>query len=115
MPLWDLFYFARSVGVTASRAAGRRSALDAFAEHYLADAPLGRWLASTVEAHCERIGLDHALVAPLFLTCWMHRALKEAATLEPARVQSGRYAALLRLCLARRDAPGLTRLFHAGS
>ena len=43
----------------------------------------------------------------------MHRALKEAARLEPHRLATGRYARLLRLCLQRRDAPGLTRLCGA--
>ena len=32
MPLWDLFYAARSVGIGVARATGTRSSLDAFAE-----------------------------------------------------------------------------------
>jgi hypothetical protein len=55
--------------------------------------------------------LDPALVEPLFYTCWMHRALKEATRLQPDRLESGTYVRLLRLCVARRDAPGLRRLF----
>jgi hypothetical protein len=116
MPLWDLFYFARSVAVTVARRAGTRSALDAFAEHYLDDGPLGRWLGGVVEAYCAQIGLDRALVGPLFLTCWMHRALKEATSLPPEHLQSGRYVALLRLSLGRgAEAPGLRRLYGAAS
>jgi Phosphotransferase enzyme family len=116
LPLWDLFHFARSVGVGVSRAAGTRLALDAFVEQYLADGPLSRMLARDVEAHCATIGLDRELVGPLFLTCWMHRALKEAMRLTPATLPGGTYVTLLRCCLARPDAPGLTRLYvRAGS
>jgi len=115
MPLWDLFYAARSIGIGVARATGTRGSLDAFAEQYLADAPLSRALAEDVARHCAQIDLDPALVGPLFFTCWMHRALKEAARLEPHRLATGRYARLLRLCLQRRDAPGLTRLCGAAA
>jgi phosphotransferase family enzyme len=115
MPLWDLFYAERSVGIGVARAMGTRSSLDAFAEHYLADGPLSRMLAEDVGRYCSQIDLDAALVGPLFFTCWMHRALKEAARLEPHRLANGRYARLLRLCLQRRDAPGLTRLCGAAA
>jgi hypothetical protein len=115
MPLWDLFYAARSVGIGVARATRTRSSLDAFADQYLADGPLARALADDVGRHCAQIDLDPALVGPLFFTCWMHRALKEAARLEPHRLATGRYARLLRLCLQRRDAPGLTRLCGAAA
>jgi hypothetical protein len=115
MPLWDLFYAARSVGIGVARATGTRRSLDAFAEQYLADGPLSRALADDVGRHCAQIDLDPALIRPLFYTCWMHRALKEAARLEPHRLANGRYARLLRLCLQRRDAPGLTRLCGAAA
>jgi len=82
---------------------------------YLADGPLSLALADDVGRHCAQIGLDPALVGPLFFTCWMHRALKEAARLEPHRLATGRYARLLRLCLERRDAPGLRRLWGAAA
>jgi Ser/Thr protein kinase RdoA (MazF antagonist) len=115
MPLWDVFYAARSIGVGVARASGTRSSLDAFAEQYLADCPLSRALADDVERHCAQIDLDPALIEPLFFTCWMHRALKEAMRLEPHRLAHGRYVRLLRLCLRRRDAPGLSRLFGAAA
>jgi hypothetical protein len=112
MPLWDLLYFARSVGVGAGRAAGARRAIDAFAAQFLADGPLARMLGDDVARHCARIRLDPALVAPLFFTCWVHRAVKEAARLAPGRLADGRYVALLRLCLERPDAPGLVRILR---
>ena len=43
--------------------------------------------------------------------CWMHRALKEATRLRPDRLDDGHFAALVRLSLRERDAPGLRRLY----
>jgi hypothetical protein len=99
MPLWDVFYFARSFAVTVARTRGRCTSLGAVRRVLLADSPVSRLLASAVERHCAEIGLDKALVEPLFVTCWMHRALKEATRLPPARLDSGHYVNLLRLCL----------------
>jgi phosphotransferase family enzyme len=110
MPLWDLFYFVRSFGITVARAGGTRSSQKAFAEQFLADTPMSRGLADLVERHCARIDLDRTLVEPLFYTCWMHRALKEAMRLGPEELSRGRYFSLLRMCLARRDAPALRRV-----
>jgi hypothetical protein len=111
MPLWDALYFARSHAVTVGRAAGARDAMQAIHRGWLQDGPLMQDLASAVAAHCAAIGLPRDLVEPLFVTCWMHRALKEAGRLAPGRLQRGHYAALLRLALEQRDAPGLQRLY----
>jgi Phosphotransferase enzyme family len=113
LPLWDLFYFARSAGIGVGRAAGARRSLDAFAGQMLADGVFARLVADDVARHCGSIDLDPALVAPLFFTCWMHRAVKEAARLPQGRLGRGRYVTLLRLCLARADAPGLARILGA--
>jgi hypothetical protein len=51
------------------------------------------------------------LVEPLFHTCWMHRALKEATRLTSSRLERGHYVSLLRLCIDQREAPTLRRLF----
>jgi hypothetical protein len=111
MPLWDLFYFLRSYGVAVSRAAGTHDPTESFVRHYLEESDLGVILVDAVRLVCERTRLDPGLVEPLFYTCWMHRALKEATRLPPNRLESGTYVRLLRLCAARRDAPGLRRLF----
>lgn len=111
MPLWDLFYFLRSYGVAVSRAAGTHDPTESFVRHYLEESDLGVILVDAVRLVCERTRLDPRLVEPLFYTCWMHRALKEATRLPPNRLESGTYVRLLRLCAARRDAPGLRRLF----
>lgn len=111
MPLWDLFHFLRSYSLTVSRAAGRRDPLQSFAAQWLDESELGRLLVETTSRFCAQTGLAPGLVEPLFYVCWIHRALKEAATLPPNRLQRGRYVSILRLAVERRDSPGLRRLF----
>jgi hypothetical protein len=113
LPLWDLFHFLRSYGLAVSRAAGTRDRLRSFAEHHLNGSPLTEVLVAATRQVCTRTGLAPGLVEPLFFTCWMHRAFKEAATLPPDRLASGRYVNILRLALDRRESPGLQRLFSA--
>ena len=120
LPLWDLFYFLRSYGVGASRAAGRRNPTASFAEHYLEPSPLGDVLVETIAAARADVGLDPALVEPLFYTCWMHRALKEAnAPFSPRRQRSLRPAPAARDRAPRRAHPPApvrlaTRSAHRG-
>ena len=114
MPLWDLFYFMRSFGVTVARANGIRKSLAAFEFAYLNDSELARALRTAVREVCARTEMPVELVMPLFYTCWMHRSLKEAGRLPPSRLQRGHYVSLLRLCIERRDAPGLRALFSVG-
>jgi aminoglycoside phosphotransferase (APT) family kinase protein len=110
MPLWDLFYFMRSYGVWSARKAGGDS-LKAFSQQLLADTALGKLLVEVTERYCARSGLSPELVEPLFHTCWMHRALKEATRLPTERLEHGHYVSLLRLCIEQRNAPTLRRLF----
>jgi hypothetical protein len=113
MPLWDLFHFLRSYSFTISRAGGTRDALGSFSEQWLEESAFSRLLAETTSRFCAQTGLAAGLVEPLFYVSWMHRALKEAATLPPGRLQGGRYVNLLRLAVERRDSPVLGRIFSA--
>jgi hypothetical protein len=115
MPLWDLFHFLRSYSFTISRAAGTRDALRSFSEQWLEDSAFSRLLAETTSRFCAQTGLAPALVEPLFYVCWMHRALKEAATRPPERLQGGRYVNLLRLAVERRGSPALGRILSASA
>lgn len=115
MPLWDLFYFMRSFAVSASRSAGPRDPIEGFARQYLADSELSRLLIETTARYCERSGLSNDLVEPLFHTCWMHRALKEATRLSPDALDGGHYVNLLRTCIEQRGVPALQRLFSVGA
>lgn len=111
MPLWDLFHFLRSYSLAVSRAAGRRDPQESFEEHWLEESAVSRVLVDATSRFCARAGLAPGLVEPLFYVCWMHRAVKEAATLPPDRLRSGRYVNILRLAVERRGAPTLGRLF----
>lgn len=111
MPLWDLFHFLRSFGLTVSRKAGRHDPGRSFGDQMLATSGLNRLLVDATGRFCDETGLPTRLIEPLFYFCWIHRAVKEASRLPREALASGRYYNLLRLAIARRDSPGLQRLF----
>lgn len=111
MPLWDLFYFLRSYVTWVSRADGGDDSLKRISRHFLAVSELSPLLLDATRRYCAQAGLAGELVEPLFYTCWMHRALKEATRLSPSRLERGHYVSLLRLCIDQREAPTLRRLF----
>lgn len=112
MPLWDLFYFLRSYVVSAERASGQHDRLAGFAAHFLNAGGLSDTLVEAVRGYREQVGLDNVTAETLFYTCWLHRALKQATLLPPARVdRDSHYANLLRLCIQRRDSPTLRRIW----
>ncbi|MBX3011397.1 MAG: aminoglycoside phosphotransferase family protein [Caldilineaceae bacterium] len=110
MPLWDLLYFLRSYCIDVARAQGITDAQRGFQSQFLADTPLGRFVADTIHHYCTAIGLPLSLIKPLFYTCWMHRALKEATRLPVGQVETGRFVTLLRLCIDQPETPTLQRL-----
>jgi Phosphotransferase enzyme family len=111
IPLWDLFYFLRSYVVRAAKLASGRNSLDGLADQLLSDTPISRMVATATRRYCRRIGVSEGLVEPLFYSCWMHRAIKEATRLPAEHLGSGHYVNLLRLTIARRRTPALRRLF----
>jgi hypothetical protein len=111
MPLWDLLYFLRSYTIGASRTRGGPDGLKAFAQQFLAASPFSSMIMDATQHYCEQIRLPGNLIEPLFYTCWMHRALKEATRLSPAKLEKGGYVNLLRLCIERHDSPTLKWLF----
>ncbi|MGH2698639.1 MAG: phosphotransferase family protein [Actinomycetota bacterium] len=111
MPLWDLFYFMRSYMVLASRSSGTHDALKAFSRYGLGDGALSRLLADVTQRYCDVTGLARRLVEPLFYMCWVHRAIKESFRTAPQKLRRAHYARLVGLCIERRDAPGLDRIF----
>jgi len=111
MPLWDLFYFIRSFAMSVARTAGKQDSLSVFRQQFITDAPLSPLLIEATARYCARSGVPTQLVAPLFYTCWMHRALKEVTRLSAARLEHGHYVNLLRLCIEQRNAPVFRELF----
>lgn len=107
MPLWDLFYFLRSYAVGAARAAGTADALAGFRRVFLRPSDLTGFLRDGAARGREACGLAPDLVEPLFFTCWMHRALKEATRTAPRDLDRAHYANLLALCHAERHSPAL--------
>jgi SAM-dependent methyltransferase len=111
LPLWDLFYFIRSFAMSVARTAGKQDSLSVFRQQFITEAPLSPLLIEATKRYCARSGVPTQLVAPLFYTCWMHRALKEVTRLPVARLERGHYVNLLRLCIEQRNAPALRSLF----
>jgi hypothetical protein len=105
VPLWDLAYLLRSYVVTSRRMGGLHRRLDVFAATFIGRSPMSSLVLEAIERYRAAVGLPADLVGPLFLTCWVHRAVKEAGRLPPDRLDTGHYAALVRLCL---DRPGPT-------
>lgn len=103
VPLWDLFYFLRSYSILVARKGGRRDRSKGYREQFLAGGAMGQLVADATARYCQRVALPRSLVEPLFYTCWMHRALKEASTLPVNRLASGRYFRLLRLTIEERE------------
>jgi hypothetical protein len=112
VPLWDLFYFLRSYGMQASRPHGRRDWLEKSARHFRGEGALHDLFGGAVRRAAAASRLPAGLVEPLFFTCWMHRALKEATRLRGRALAQGRYFGLLRLFVERRQERGLRRLLE---
>ena len=110
MPLWDLFYFLRSYVVGAARKQGIAQRLEGFQRLFLAESPWSQAAVRFVDRYVQEVGVPREAVLPLFFTCWMHRSLKEANRLEPARLAQGHYVNLLRLCVEQQDSWTLQRL-----
>lgn len=112
LPLWDLLYFLRSYGMQASRSRGRRGWLEKSARHFRTNSAMHALFADSVRRGAAGAKLPARLIEPLFFTCWMHRALKEATRLRGRALAQGRYFGLLRLLVERREERGLRRLLE---
>jgi thiamine kinase-like enzyme len=115
MPLWDLFYFFRTYASWVSRMKGSRHSLKNFSDQFLEPTPLAAILLEATAQYCEATGLEGKFIQPLFYTCGMHRALKEAMRLTEETLPSGNYVNVLKLAIDRSDAQPLRRLFAVNS
>jgi len=110
VPLWDLVDFLRSFGSWAARSQGEKDMVRAYATHFLAPSPFSELQAEAVRSYRSRVGLPREGMEALFLSCWMHRAVREAAWTS-APLDQGFYLNLVRTCIRQRDAEGLKWLF----
>ncbi|MFQ5603852.1 MAG: phosphotransferase family protein [bacterium] len=111
MPLWDLFYFVKTFGTIMFRKSGVHNSLLAFEQNILMPSELGTLLIEVCEHYCETLQINKNLLEPLFYTCWVHRALKEATRLSAQTLDSGHYVNLLRVAIEHKNTPVLQRLF----
>jgi hypothetical protein len=111
IPLWDLFYFMRTYGSWMSRVKGNKDPLKNFTQNFLEKSALHELLAATLNRYCTGVGLHTETIAPLFYTCWMHRALKEATRLQKGALSQGTFFSLLRHCIEQRNSAVLQALF----
>lgn len=113
MPLWDLFYFLRAYCADAVRARGGTDRVRGLLGELLGETPLGAAVVGATRRYCAVVGVPVVLIEPLFYTCWMHRAVKEAARLTQQRLARGHYANLVRAAIAVRKERKEIRLFDA--
>lgn len=109
VPLWDLLYLLRSYVVTSGRLGGLRRRVDVFASTFIGRSQLSPVVLEAIERYRMAVDLPTDLIGTLFVTCWVHRAVKEAGRLPASRLADGHYATLVRLCLDRRG-PTLDRI-----
>ncbi len=110
MPLWDMFYFIRSFGNWVSREQHKSlDTLKNFNSNFVEKSPLSELLAKSINQYCDAIKLDKSLVAPMFYTCWMHRALRQATWAD--NLQTAHFVSVIRMCIDQHKAAGLQSLF----
>jgi hypothetical protein len=95
MPLWDLLYLLRSYAASSARTGADRTG--AVLDLLHGRPPLGDCFVGATGQYASALRLDPSLLVPLLLTCWMHRAQKEAS-----RRDDGPYRRLLRHCVEQR-------------
>ena len=113
LPLWDLFYLARSFGSWMFRLRGHHDSLESAKHNFFHLSAFNRFLKKIIDLYCVRVGLRRELARPLFFVCWMHRALKETTRLTPDLLMNGHYINLLRLSIANHDAPGMRHMLNS--
>lgn len=113
MPLWDLYYFAQTLGTLSAERRGIRYRPGTFARQLLEDSALSRWLAAAESRYCEAVGVDHEAVDDAFHLCFVYHAVKEARRLSSDARAAGRYHRLVTLMAGRARIAGPHRLGRA--
>lgn len=101
-PAWDLFYFLRSQLVGASRRRGKWDRIQSLQDGFLQPGPLQSSILTAMRYYFARVGVPVECFEPLFVTCWMHRAVKEATRLRREQLPSAHYARWLRTVIVHR-------------
>lgn len=89
VPLWDLFIYARTLGVFLADASGRRYDASVFTDQLLRASKLRQSLMSQVNEYLRRVDVPAEAVDSLFVMCWAQQAVREAASqIVPTWLQS---------------------------
>jgi hypothetical protein len=112
LPLWDLFHFAGTYAHLDLGSLVPRSRLSRFGRHVFANSPLQSALVAAVRTYIDELQLPAALVEPLFVMGFVHRAWKQSFRLSTAARARGYYRRVVALTLASRDAAGYRRLLR---
>lgn len=112
MPLWDLFYLLRSLGVGSRGRRPLERRLGHVQRTLLDDSEMTPFIVEAVRRYCAQVGVADDLVEPLYHLGWMYQALKEVTRLQPGHLGEGHFYALLRRGFERRDRGTLQLLFR---
>lgn len=102
MPAWDLFYFLRSQLVGASRRRGKWDRIQSLQDGFLTPGSAQTAILNAASEYFSRVSVPAECFEPLFITCWMHRAVKEATRLRREQLPSAHYARWLRTVIVHR-------------
>lgn len=89
VPMWDLFVYARTLGVFLADASGRRYGPAVFTGQLLRESALRKSLLSQVDEYRRLVDVPAEAVDGLFVMCWAQQAVREAASqVQPTWLQS---------------------------
>jgi len=100
IPLWDLFVYARTLGVFLADASGSRYSPTIFTRQLLADSDLRGALFAHIREYRRRVDVPAEVVDDLFVMCWAQQAVREAASQVRPTWLGGRATQLLAASLA---------------
>ncbi len=89
VPMWDLFVYARTLGVFLADVSGRRYSPAVFTGQLLRESDLRKSLMSQIDEYRRHVDVPAEAVDSLFVMCWAQQAVREAASQpEPTWLQS---------------------------
>ena len=89
VPMWDMFVYARTLGVFLADASGRRYGPSVFTDQFLRESKSRGSLMSYIDEYRRRVEVPARAVDSLFVMCWAQQAVREAASqVEPAWLQT---------------------------
>jgi thiamine kinase-like enzyme len=112
MPLWDLFAFLRGFTTWASRRRRPGTRVAAIRRTFVEGSPFTRVVAESIERYRDALSLDRSFVEPLFWTCWMTLAVREAPRLTAARLAQGFQLRALEALAGHASSPILRRILQ---